>query len=334
MYNKHILFFLFFIPLFSCGQQIKKKVLSEEDWYAPFGLGSLPWRDYIRGSAQRIDFDKEIKNEMFRILVHSPKRITSITIGGIEYQIPDKWEGYVVSVELSSINNSVSLRGFNLLYCVVGEVCEPAEKIKNEPQAEYFFTITQGVKPIFIVYQSVGGGCSLFSCSQGYMDLKFYLCHSELDHLICEADELSFRPPNPVKYYDVIDDVKEGTKIYIDDVTIEVKSIKEVKFGSQKWVIDQENIRTYAIFSDLLYELELSLSGKIPMIKSQVGYFPRFRFYGCGILAGEMKCWWSFGELEINSGSSEDIELQDFRAKFFIPSASEINKIAIQKLYK
>lgn len=327
--------FLGVLLLFSCSQGVKKKVLSEEDWYAPF-QGALLWKDYIRSSAQRINFGEEGNDRMIKIMVHSPKRITNITIGEIEYQIPDKWEGYIIRVDFAKVDDSASLIGFNLMYCIVGEVCKPAEKIKSEPQAEYFFTITAGLKPIFIIYQVVGGGCSLFGCSQGYFDLKFYLCHSELDHLACKSDELSYRRPNPVSQYDTISDgdLSVGTEVYLEDLTIQVKSIKEVDFGYQTWVMEPDNVRKYAIFSDLIYELEVSLNGKAHILKSQIKDFPALRIYGCGILAGEMKCWWGFGEVEISGSDHEEKVVQNLQAKFFVPAASEIKRIAVQKLYQ
>ncbi|MCS7213905.1 MAG: hypothetical protein NZ927_06800 [Candidatus Calescibacterium sp.] len=326
------------IFLFGCSQGTRTKILSDGDLIAPFGENSISWSELIRTDAyfERLEFNKEYYFENLqlgqktRVFIHSPKKVTSIVLYGEKYIIPDKWEGYIIKIE--------SPIALSLYYCIIDQACEYAAELRNIPEGgkEYFFAITPGVRLVFMIYQALGSGgfCLLGGCGVQLYS-RFYLCSEGIDHVICEADEFSYRPPKTVKQYDYIsEDVKEGTKIYAGDITVEIKSLKEVKYGTQRLVSGSTMSRFYSFFSDLIYELEVSIEGELPIYDSDFGSFPSIRIHGCGILAGELNCWWGFGDLEIHTGTIERRKVQDLRAKFFLPTASEIKKIAIQKLYQ
>lgn len=326
---------VFWISLIlSCGEKIQKKVISEEDYIAPFGRGSTSWDNLIYSDTSflKLNFDSKFEekdpftSEKYTVLAHSPQKVSSVVIRNTEYIIPQGWEGYILKFDAPF--------EVQIYYCIAGQICEAAEKIKGAPNSEFFFSITSGTKPVFLVYR-VQFVKTLLG-SEAYYYPKYYLCSDGLDHVLCEADEFSYIQPNAVMPSEKIEEISKG-KIYLDSLTAEIISLKEVKFALRKTIyIDdegKEHLGETVFSSALLYELVLSFTGELGVKKSSLGEFPEIQVLGCGTIANEQKCWSGFREIEIMDGNIEIKPVENFQVKFYIPSASELKWLSIRKLF-
>ncbi|MCX7734278.1 MAG: hypothetical protein N2254_05885 [bacterium] len=332
---------LLFVSLnLGCAQErIKRKVLSESDYIAPFGENSSSWKEMFSSEKyfERLEFDKEyyfddIGEPRTKLFIHAPRKVTRVFDLDTEYIIPDKWEGYIVKIETSA--------DLYLYYCVVDQACEFARSVGGsyKKEVEYFFAVTPGVRLIFLIYQParVDGLC-FFDCY--YQKSRFYICSDGLDHVICGSDEFSYKYPvteNAMKQYDlyydfIINDVKQGAKLYTDELTLEIKDLRTVEYGVQKRILEQNREKKNIIFSsNLLYEIEFSFEGIIGVIDSSFGIFPVIEIFGCD---KDLNCWPGIGSFEIRMGNVEKREIKGLRGKFLVPTYQRIESIVMQKVY-
>lgn len=326
---------LLFVPVISaCTQErIKRKVLSESDYIAPFGENSSSWSEMFSSEKyfERLEFNKEYYfDDVGRVFVHTPRKVTMVFDMDTEYIIPDKWEGYIIKIETSA--------ELYLYYCVIGQTCEFARGVGGYfgREVEYFFSVTPGVKLVFLIYHParVDGLC-FYNCY--YYKSRFYICSDGLDNVICRADEFSYKYPiteNAMKQYDlsydfIIHNVKQGAKLYTDELTVEVKDLRTVEYGMQKRILEQGREKNNIIFSSaLLYQIELSFEGNISVIGSPFGISPAIKIFGCD---KALNCWPGIESIQIGVSNVENRELKDINVKFLVPTYHQIESIIIQK---
>ncbi|GEM_PF-3044528 len=335
-----LIYILFSFSLFSC-KRVEKKVLSDEDFLAPFGQGSFSLLDYIKNySVQRVEYEKQFwfSSEDKKIVVHSPQKVSKITIRDIEYEIPEKWEGYVIRIDSPDFD-------FAIFYCDIDKmVCEGAEILKRGIEDEYFFVVTAGMSPfifIFEVQQGVGSGgfCLFGSCGQYFIIPRFYICPENNAHIICQADEFSYKEPleisqNSLTDYTISVQANNGTEVFQNELTIKVVKIGKNNFSLYNVLYDFGDggftQRKLSFYSEMIYDVELSISGKLYFCKSAQYYSPQIDVLGCD---GKGNCWKGFAELQVGEGGIEEKEVKAHQAKFLIPSPSEITHLKIKKYH-
>lgn len=313
--------------------------MSEEDFLAPFGQGSVSLLNYIKNySVQRVEYEKEFWffSEDKRIVVHSPQKVSKITIHDTEYEIPEKWEGYVIKIDSPDFD-------FVIFYCDIDNmVCEGAEILKRGLEDEYFFVVTAGISPFIFIFEAqqvVSGGefCLFGSCGHYALIPRFYICPQQSTHIICSADEFSYREPiqvsgNSLLDYTVSVYANDGSEAFQNELTVKVVKIGRNNFSLYNILYDSGGggfiQRKTSFYSEMIYDVELSISGKLYFCKSAQYDSPQIDVLGCD---GEGNCWKGFAELKIDNGVVEEKEVKDRTTRFLIPSRSKITDLKIKK---